>query len=1354
MSRFEAVSTQFPDAVPELWSSPPANGRHVFRLTIGTAQQVWIGDEDFDPDTQLAAGQVWINAPVAARGIPTVSMSPGITTGRSNISGGTYQFLDDLGEFDDWLQNRAANGIQLFGKTLEHFIINAGDTLITDEEIERARWYTWVVKGSIQLDGRVYRIKCEDVFRDTEREIFIPRSHRLMRTAEASGDVLIYLTDDEALDLANATWLYEHGSDYVVHPGETRAIGLFQDNNRHEYISWTGIADYGVTQILSDGVTVKVYRLENPERGLFGSTPQEWSVDNDQSISSRQELKAVPYAEEHYLSMARAVLVGKTLDGRAFPWSLNIDEKFIDTNSLCDAADDTRMTFLFPEKQKAKEFVEEHCLARRGLFVPNSRGALHYVPMPIGASGTGFVLSEGNVYGEDVSALTHDDSDTATGVIIEWDRDPISDDLKKSTSFIEPAASREISALEPVTVEAPYMTTNRSTEGEIFAQARVLHARHARPVKRISTKPSWTLAHLPPGTSGYAVDLPVIDYTIPGGAPSLFTGKVMIGTVRRNHHSESLSWDLVGFRGLPPALAAPTATQLSVEEYEANGTSIRSTAGTADLDQSIILGSKYYHLGDLHLPDGWPQNFIGTGDLELWVRGILTWGADIDLSGLGGRGGTGTTSTGNAGLRRYVIARNASGSVAVRTNRFTNSSGDPQGVNRRTVISRPPATRGAQTVEPLVASVERGRLVGLPPTLSGSGGDAGDASPFTGTKDGGDVVATDTVTIPGSDGGDGSGSVKLVCAAGSGFVGNGKIRLNGEDGEVAQSRYGAYSGAGAGGAHGFVAVFHDTVGTPFAFNSIRLEAKHGKSLLSGSAAPTGTYFTRDISLVRSLYDPPTDDTNEWADAHSVQFLSSSEIAQDSAYPSLWDEFFASQLDGFFDLFIEEVNRSDANLGDMSITESELDGGGATPVAQVFTPDGWVDFDWASKYAPQYAALIALNRESRGARLFNAPGGVIPAGISDGDGYRDPRTGEIRIYRESGAHELFYVGEYQVGDGRLRDPGFSRQREILKRRSAGDDLVYDEWLIVNALPPTLKVDDATSTGGPSTGGDTFSITATDITGPDIRGFHTGFDGSRAPFVSTVDTSDFGETAITASSAWSVTVPDDVVSQRMKAFISDASGAVTREVTFNYVQASSSTGPVIGAITVSGDGWAVGTPTSVASPINLNVSSSASGEVLITWDPPPGQAGITGYDLYLNGSPNTTVTIGPHTMTGIAPGSTATIGVRTKTASGNSAIITDTVLVSGSVNTLAGVTNPVALRYSVTAGELQWTSSPDGDGYEVKRLSDGAVVNLPGRTTTSFFTDTLPSSASQVFEVVTTDSATSERSDPVTFNMPAQ
>ena len=1092
MSRFDAVSIQYPDAVPELWSSPPANGRHVFRLTIGTSQQVWIGDEDFDPSTQLAAGQVWINAPVADRGIPTISMTPGITSGRSNISGGTYQFLDDLGEFDDWLQNRAANGIQLFGKTLEHFIINQGDSLITDEEIERARWYTWVVKGSIQLDGRVYRIKCEDVFRDLEREIFVPRSHRLMRTAEPSGDVLIYLTDEEAQDLANATWLFEHGSDYVVHPGETRAIGLFQSDNRHEYISWTGISDHGITQVLDDGVTIRVYRLDNPVRGLFGSTPQEWTVDNDQPVSSRQELKAVPFAEEHFLSMVRAVSVGETLDGRAFPWSLNIDDRFIEASSLCDNVDDTRMTFLFPEKQKCKDFIEEHCLARRGLLVPNSRGALYYVPMPIGSSGSRFILSEVSVYGEDASTLTHDDSDTATGVIIEWDRDPVTDELKKTTEFIEPAASDEISALEPVTVEAPYLTTNRSTEGEIFAQARVLHSRHARPVKRLTTKPPWNLAHLPPGTAGYVSDLPVVDYAVSGSAPRRFTGKVMVGSVRRNHHSEELTWDLVGFRSLPPALAAPTATQLPESEYIANGTPIQASGGVAGLGQIISLGTKYYHLGDLHLPTGWPLAFVNTGDFELWVRGVLTWGADVDLSGRGGAGGTATLSTGNAGQRRYVIARSAGGSVVVRTNRFTNSSGDPQGVDRRTLISRPPAIRGAQTMEPLVASVERGRLVGLPPTLSGSGGDAGDASSFRGTKAGGDVVPSDTVTLPGSDAGNGSGSIKLVCAAGSGFVGDGKMRLNGLDGDSPTSRYGAFSGAGAGGAHGFVAVFHDTAGTPFSFNAIRLEAKHGKSQLNGTAAPESTYITRNTPATRSLYDPPTDDTNEWFDAHSVQFLSSSEVAQDSSYGSIWDEFFQRQLDEEVELIPSAVDTSDANLGDIRVDPQYQSTFGETPPARIFTPNGWDDFDWDSRYAAVYRSLLLFWRETGGTRLVNSTNGR-PTNLSDGDAYRDAESGNIFIWRADGNDELFLVGGDRVSDDRNPDPVFTEYA------ITGDTYIVRQGQDLYTSLPLFPTDGTTSGTGSGAGtGTTFDLPAlhnfeVQINGPDRADIFIGVPG---------------------------------------------------------------------------------------------------------------------------------------------------------------------------------------------------------------------------------------------------------------------
>ena len=1155
-----ATAIQYAEPAPTLWSAPPEKATHICRITVGVGQQIWLGDEDVVPTDQLPAGSVWIDAPLAANGLPgSISMTPGLTTGESNISKATYKFLDDMGELDAWLQGKAANGLQVFGGTLEHFIIEHGDILETPEDLNRALWYTWQIKGNVALDERVYALRCEDINRDAERDLFEKRTHTLMGEIEAGSDTAqIYLTDAEAADLSTASWVWEHGDDYHIHPGENRAIGLLKDSDGHEYISWTGVVDSGTTEIVPDGFTAKRYTLLGLQRGLFGTLPRQWTFDRTKALGSRRTIEAVPYAEEHPLSLALAAYTGKTLDGRTWPWGLSIDPKWIDTASLSAASMESyqlRITIRSPEKDTAKRFVEKHCLARRGIFVTNPTGAQSYVAAPIGTGEPVIRLSEENCYGANVSDLVHDESDTATGTVIAWDKDPITGDYRKTTTFEEPGALGETSATEPITVEAPYLTTNRSTEGEVQAHGRVLHARHARPVKRITVKPDWSLAHYAPGTVAQ-VDLPVIDYAVTGSVVGHISMPMMIASVRRDHHNEQLSWAMIGFRPLPASLTNIQYQQLPEAEYIANGTPLTVSNAIASTSQIIDLTKKYYHLGDVTLPAGWPSAFTNRGDLQLWVRGVLLWGADVDLSGLGGMGGSGSTGNGEPGERGAVAAPSPGGSVSVSVVRFENSSGDPQGITTRRVTSRPAsnlASRNGQTsVQPTV-SVERGRLIGIPSRLMGSGGAGGDGSTFRGSTDDNDVVASDSATIAGSDGGDGASSVKLVCSAGSGFVGNGAIRLNGEDGAAPVGiKNGVYGSSGAGGAHGKVHVFHDTPGTPWQFDATRLEARNGKATLLGDRAATANLKDRGNGVIRSFYQPALfgqDTSNKWTDAFTVQFLPQSEIAQDTDFGSLIDQFFANQGGGTAQILIGSTFPSDANLGDLLITQADLDGNEPEPPAHIFTPTGWREIDWDTElYSYIYAGLIIRKRR------YGSNGIVASETRPDkpaGTVWFQPSTQTEWLLGITAADDIL-LSERQVpqGENLIDDTSFARS-------GAGESL----WLFTRDadLAPINTRRNASSTGGNTGGGSTSTqgITLTDQ-GRTVAG--TAYQNDGAAVIAqgrqgTVTLADSTQLTFTvgAGGAFTVTFPsitDNNLGQQASVYVSNAGANTEAQLNFTY------------------------------------------------------------------------------------------------------------------------------------------------------------------------------------------------------------
>ena len=198
ISRLVARSTQRASSIPKLVGPVTDNESHALELTIGPGQTIWLTDDDVAV-ADLPPGASKIDAPIADGGLPTITITPGLTTGAATISGGKYKVLDDRGDLDEWLKDKVSNGFQLFGGSLKHYIFPKGTPINSETSQERALSYTWLIKGSISLDRRVYTFNCEDVSRDLDQDIFVERAHTVMATITESEDspIEVYLTDIE-----------------------------------------------------------------------------------------------------------------------------------------------------------------------------------------------------------------------------------------------------------------------------------------------------------------------------------------------------------------------------------------------------------------------------------------------------------------------------------------------------------------------------------------------------------------------------------------------------------------------------------------------------------------------------------------------------------------------------------------------------------------------------------------------------------------------------------------------------------------------------------------------------------------------------------------------------------------------------------------------------------------------------------------------------------------------------------------------------------------------------------------------------------------------------------------------------
>ena len=1218
VSRLVARSIQQAEPTAKLQGPVVNDESHALCLVVGPGQQIWITDDDVSV-SQLPAGSIHIDAPIAQNGLPTVSITPGLTTGEATISGGNYKILDDKFELDDWFQQKTANGFQLFGGQVKHYIFPSGTSISAADDLERALVYTWLVRGQIKLNRRVYTIPCEDVQRDFDTDIFIERTHTVLTTiaADAESEIEVYLDEEDREDLEAATWLFEHGSDYQVHPSEFRAIGLISNGDKHEFISWTGLTDSGRTVSVDGGALVPTYRLTNPARGLFGTSVQQWDVDDSSALSSRMQIKSVVYAEEHPHSMALGCMTGNMADGRVFPWGLD-REGAVDVASF--PMDERRRTYRPREKANCKTFVEEHCFARRGFMVPNAFGTLSYRAAPVGSetASISVILSEAQCTSDNDYTLAHDDSDAATGLTIKWDQDRFTGAFRKNTKFILGPELNETSATEPIEIEAPFLTTGWSTESEVRRDAQVLYSRYARPVKRINVQPVWDLWKHLPGEVAF-VDLPVNDYAVVGPSVRTLIDRMMIGRVSRNHNTRKLSWSLVGFRPLPQGVI-PATVPPEDEFFTEGGTEITFTNGVADLGQTLHCNRKYYTLTGGTLPPNFFDDVRGSGTLRIYSKGTLLWGASLDGTGKGGAGGLGSLAgAGESGEQGFVAARPPSGSVEVITNRFANSSGDPQDITERTVRSRPPADRlgrsGAVTQASTV-TIENNQLVGVPTTLMGSGGDGGDLSTYAGTADENPgPYAPDSGQVIGSGGGAGGIGVEIVAPVGSGFVGDGEIIVDGSDG-LAAGRIAITDGAsGAGGAHGFVKVYHFGQGTPWQFDGIRLEAHHGIATLDGEPAPRAGYYNRGPTnrILRSFYEPDVSQENEWANAFSIEFLPTSQIAGNIEYASSFDEFFATQPDGRVALIISDVPPSDGNFLDMYITEDELANGGAYPEAFIFGRNGWetTPFDWDDEFAHVYAALIAINREQRGTEFYIAPNGAIPAGIEDGDLFFDTRTRISYIYRADGNHEPYLDEESRLGDERGPDPNLVRTRNSFESRgflyyyapSSFDELPLQsgpvnppETGVTLSAPFNVSFNEFS----PSTGAIQYSQP---FNAADITGYRIYLDGVE---VATVGSDVFYVEFSNLTSGFTHTAGVQSV----------GNGGQVSQIVTDQTTPRVGTEPVGRIVSVVVTGGYTGSTLSISPPTNVSFVDFSSTDGQVSWTESIGQ--IDGYRVYRDGA----------------------------------------------------------------------------------------------------------------------------------------
>ncbi|MFI6329747.1 discoidin domain-containing protein [Micromonospora chersina] len=174
-----------------------------------------------------------------------------------------------------------------------------------------------------------------------------------------------------------------------------------------------------------------------------------------------------------------------------------------------------------------------------------------------------------------------------------------------------------------------------------------------------------------------------------------------------------------------------------------------------------------------------------------------------------------------------------------------------------------------------------------------------------------------------------------------------------------------------------------------------------------------------------------------------------------------------------------------------------------------------------------------------------------------------------------------------------------------------------------------------------------------------------------------------------------------------------------------------------------GPATGDTQPPSAPGNLALTEPAADQVRLTWTASTDNVGVTGYDVYANGTLRTSVSGSTLTYTDTQPaGATVSYYVRARDAAGNQSANSNTVTRTGNTGDTTAPTAPGNLAYSQPASgqiRLTWTASTDNvgvTGYDV--YANNALRGSVNGSTLSY-TDSQPDSATVSYYVRARDAA---------------
>ena len=460
----------------------------------------------------------------------------------------------------------------------------------------------------------------------------------------------------------------------------------------------------------------------------------------------------------------------------------------------------------------------------------------------------------------------------------------------------------------------------------------------------------------------------------------------------------------------------------------------------------------------------------------MFVYGPVDLASDIDLTGLSdndaGTGATATTSATSGGVGYFGgqsstpwFEAEALWYSGIRQNdRYVVTFADKWNV--RIIRGTKQAKQNSQ-MPPIALSHVDGVLDGLPNDLSGSSGAGAPASrlisrqPQTSPSEDRliDPLVTETV-IGGGNGGVGGGSFFLSSWGG---IIRGRVITSGTaapqppSGSLLDQTFRGAPG-GAGDPGGFIWGVDGPWPRPVInednFRAIMpATADYGVRASGRPDHDPATTYRADYTIQPEV--------NLWESRHRIVYIPRDESLETPQPETVFDALFQAQLDGEIEIIVADVRPTNANIGDMWITQSEVDSGGSTPVAEILTSTGWALFDWENdQFKTGYAALLSMYKSNNVTKWLY--GSQFPTDFQEGWSFTHSTTGNTYLLRADGNHELLLTDETPIGEERNLDFNLAKTAQTYT-----DGFKYFVGLTdINQMPTQTG-----SSGSPITGGTT-------------------------------------------------------------------------------------------------------------------------------------------------------------------------------------------------------------------------------------------------------------------------------------------